>query len=212
MGRQYTYTSSSPFYQHGLNLILAWISNHMPSKVWDDIPYPFPNCNGCTVDLWEWISDFTPHFMMVVTGNDGLQVRFNVLSDKHDSLLTSFLATWNDSYTSGGHESDVIDILHTEVTLNERTYARLLEGHSVSDLKKNVIKIRGSQKACPLFNDILPLIVSNWLKVIVMVIENVNDVYETVIISGNPCYNGVSKCMVCIVHLERLMCAQLISM
>ena len=80
--------------------------------------------------------------------NDGLQVHFSVLSDKYDSFLTSFSATWNDSYTTGGHESDVIDILHTEVTLNERTYARLLEGHSVSDLK-NVIKSRGSQKACP---------------------------------------------------------------
>ena len=127
--------------------------------------------------------------------NDGSQVRFSVLSEKYDSFLASFLATWNDSYKSGGHESDVIDILHTEVTLNERTYARLLEGHSVSDLK-NVIKSRGSQKACPLFNDILPLILSNLLKVNVMVIENVNDVYETVIISGNPCschYIGVLK-------------------
>ena len=127
--------------------------------------------------------------------NDGSQVRYSVLSDKYDSFLASFLATWNDSYTSGAHESDVIDILHTEVKLHERTYARLLEGHSVSDLK-NVIKSRGSQKACPLFNDILPLIVSNLLKVNVMVIENVNDVYETVIISGNPCschYIGVLK-------------------
>ena len=40
------------FYYHGLTLILAWISNDMPSKLWDGITYPFPNFNGCTVDHW----------------------------------------------------------------------------------------------------------------------------------------------------------------
>ena len=38
--------SSIPFYQNGLTLIPAWISNHMPSKVWDEITYPLPNFNG----------------------------------------------------------------------------------------------------------------------------------------------------------------------
>ena len=32
-----------PFYNHGLTLIPAWISNHMSRKVWDEITYPFPN-------------------------------------------------------------------------------------------------------------------------------------------------------------------------
>ena len=39
------------FYLHGLTLIPAWISNHMPSKVWDEITYPFLNFNGCTVEV-----------------------------------------------------------------------------------------------------------------------------------------------------------------
>ena len=30
-----------PFYWHGLTLIPAWINNNMPSKVWDEITYPF---------------------------------------------------------------------------------------------------------------------------------------------------------------------------
>ena len=38
-----------PWYQHGLTLIPAWISNHKPSKVWGEITYPFPNFNGCTI-------------------------------------------------------------------------------------------------------------------------------------------------------------------
>ena len=42
---------------------LVWISNHMPNKVWDKIIYPFPNFNGCTVKVWEWISNFIPQFI-----------------------------------------------------------------------------------------------------------------------------------------------------
>ena len=34
------------FFKHGL--IPACISNHMPSKVLDEITYPFPNFKGCT--------------------------------------------------------------------------------------------------------------------------------------------------------------------
>ena len=38
----------------------------MPSKVWDEIAYPFPNFNGGAVEVWEWISYFIPHFVMYV--------------------------------------------------------------------------------------------------------------------------------------------------
>ena len=55
-----------PFCQHGLTLIPDWISNHMPSNMWDEITYPFPNVNGATVEVWECISNFSPHFMMDV--------------------------------------------------------------------------------------------------------------------------------------------------
>ena len=43
------YNTRGPFYHHGLTLISAWISHHMPRKVWAEITYPFPNFNGCTV-------------------------------------------------------------------------------------------------------------------------------------------------------------------
>ena len=36
----------------------------MLSKAWDEITYPFPNFNGATVEVWEWISNFIPHLMM----------------------------------------------------------------------------------------------------------------------------------------------------
>ena len=47
-------------------LIPAWVSNHMHSKVWNEITYPFLNFNGCTVEVLEWISDFILHFIMDV--------------------------------------------------------------------------------------------------------------------------------------------------
>ena len=49
---------------YGLTLIPALISNHMDSKGWDEITYPFLNINGCTVEVWELISYFIPHFVM----------------------------------------------------------------------------------------------------------------------------------------------------
>ena len=41
----------------------AWISRHIHYKVWDEITYSFPNFNGGTVEVWEWISNFIPHFI-----------------------------------------------------------------------------------------------------------------------------------------------------
>ena len=53
-------------YEHGLNLIKPWISDHMPSKMWDGIIYP-------QTQRWygsrERISNFIPHFIMGVTTN-----------------------------------------------------------------------------------------------------------------------------------------------
>ena len=43
-------------YLHELTLIPAWMSKHTPSKVWDKFTCPFPNFNGATVEVWEWIS------------------------------------------------------------------------------------------------------------------------------------------------------------
>ena len=50
-----------------LTLIPAWISNHMPSKVQDEITYPFPNFNGCTIEVLEWISNFIQQYTGHVT-------------------------------------------------------------------------------------------------------------------------------------------------
>ena len=43
-------------------IIHAWISNHIHYNAWDEMTHPFPNFNGTTVEVWEWISNFIPHF------------------------------------------------------------------------------------------------------------------------------------------------------
>ena len=40
------------------------MSNHKPSKVWDEINYPFPSFNDAIVEVWEWINNFILHFIM----------------------------------------------------------------------------------------------------------------------------------------------------
>ena len=44
----------------------AWISNHQPSKMWDEITWTSPNFNGCTVEVWKWTSCFISHFIIDV--------------------------------------------------------------------------------------------------------------------------------------------------
>ena len=54
------------FYSFGLTVISACIGNHMFRKVWDEIIYPFPNYNGATVEVGEWICNFISYFIMDV--------------------------------------------------------------------------------------------------------------------------------------------------
>ena len=39
----------------------GWMSNYLPSRMWGEITFPFPNSNGATVEVWELISIFIPH-------------------------------------------------------------------------------------------------------------------------------------------------------
>ena len=38
-----------PVYEHGLTVILAWISNYIHYKIWNEVTYLFANFNGATV-------------------------------------------------------------------------------------------------------------------------------------------------------------------
>ena len=47
-------------------IIPAWISNHIHYKLCDKITYPFLNFSGCTVEVWEGMNNFIPHFTWYV--------------------------------------------------------------------------------------------------------------------------------------------------
>ena len=47
--RHHAWTHTCPFCKHGLTLIPAWINNHTPRTVCDEITYPFPAFNICTL-------------------------------------------------------------------------------------------------------------------------------------------------------------------
>ena len=51
-----------PLYYDGLNLIPVVIRNYIHNKVWAEITYSFENFNGCTVEVFERTSNFTPQF------------------------------------------------------------------------------------------------------------------------------------------------------
>ena len=48
--------------------------------MWDEITYSFPNFNGATVEVWEWISDFIPHFTRLVSQSEIATYVFLVFS------------------------------------------------------------------------------------------------------------------------------------
>ena len=56
------FLSMGPFHWHGLTLILASIINYIHNKVWDENTYPFPNFNGDTFEVWEWIDNVISQF------------------------------------------------------------------------------------------------------------------------------------------------------
>ena len=43
--------NKGPLCLHRLTLIPAWLRNHMPGNVWDEITYAFPNFNGEAVKV-----------------------------------------------------------------------------------------------------------------------------------------------------------------
>ena len=55
--------SSWPLLLIEINYNPTWTSNHILSSVWwNYLSLPKRQC--CTVEVWEWISNFIPHFVM----------------------------------------------------------------------------------------------------------------------------------------------------
>ena len=68
-----------------INLIPAGISNYIHYKVWHEITYPFPNFNGATIEVWEWISNFIPQFYRACDYLSMLVLKLNHVSKRGPS-------------------------------------------------------------------------------------------------------------------------------
>ena len=96
--------SQGPFHEHGLPLISVWISNHMSSEMWDEIIYPFPSFKGCTLVIWELISDYITQFVMdvitylccahcIIDMNTSKNVKLNLKDFTRDNAIHVWVAT-----------------------------------------------------------------------------------------------------------------------
>ena len=87
--RHYLYIHQGPFFLYGITLISAWINNHKPSKIWDQITYLFPKCNAYTIEICEWISN-SPHILHM----------YDVIIDRgRDKMATIFQTTFSNAFS-----------------------------------------------------------------------------------------------------------------
>ena len=74
----------------------AWMSNYIHDIVWDEITYPSPNFNDCTVEVWGWISNlvthFTEHFMTYPCSAGAL---IHVDKMRLKIIVPTFATKWN---------------------------------------------------------------------------------------------------------------------
>ena len=56
--------------------------NYIHYNVWDEITYPFLNFNGATVEVYEWMSNFIPHFTGHVVILSMLGLKLNHVSKR----------------------------------------------------------------------------------------------------------------------------------
>ena len=74
-GYQDYYLALGPLLLTWIKIIAAWLSNHIHYEMWDEINGPFPNFSVGTIEVWEWINDFTSHITgHVISNHDWIKV------------------------------------------------------------------------------------------------------------------------------------------
>ena len=56
--------------------------------MWYEITYPFPNFNGATVEVWERVSNFIPHY----TEHAGIKIKVSKRGPSNTSLVQHTVA------------------------------------------------------------------------------------------------------------------------
>ena len=88
--------------------------------MWDEITHSLPNFNGCTVEVWEWISNFIPNFIMDVITHPCWDHDFSVIGAWIIHCISSFpLDVITHPFLNLSYSSWSPDWYHTKYT-NER--------------------------------------------------------------------------------------------
>ena len=93
------------------------ISNHMPSKAWGEITYPFPNINGSNVEVEKLRSKFVPNLIFCVATYLCWDLCVNGLT-----CLTSI--------DISGASWDIIAGGLNRTKMNEKTEHELIQSHN----------------------------------------------------------------------------------
>ena len=64
----------------------------MFSKVWGEITHPFLNFNGATIEVYEWISNFIPHFTDYLSM---LGLKLNLISKRGPRRHCRLVTFWD---------------------------------------------------------------------------------------------------------------------
>ena len=103
------------FHQHGLTLISTWISHYIHYKVWDEIMYPFPNLNGCTIEVCGNGKVISSHTLLdmwlLIHETHHIWMKSHVCPT-HNDVITwkSFLYCW--PFVSVIHQSQVGSLIN----------------------------------------------------------------------------------------------------
>ena len=68
-----------PLCLHALTLILAGINNYIHYIVWHKITYWLPNFNGVTAEVWRWMGNLIPHFIVLAITYPCWDLRWSML-------------------------------------------------------------------------------------------------------------------------------------
>ena len=153
--------SSGPFYLHVLTLIVLWISNHIHYKKWGEISYPFPNFNGCTNEVWEWISNFISHFTGHVISYPCWDLSQSMLVKRVPYKLGQYRVCW----CPGNLEMMILPLYNVDIFSCDQAALWMVFSVRLSvcpSVRPSVCpSVRLSVRLSHLF-DYVPIIVSSW--------------------------------------------------
>ena len=135
-----------PFNKHGLTPIR--INNHMPSKVLDEIHYPFQNFKSYTVEVWEWIRNFITYLIMDVIIYLCSDLRYTVLVKGNLGEYVKSICSKAQAWTEVRFSTTMLSYQYRDSHFKDKTISRpcyLCNGDPIPEkrfiLKRDLISL-----------------------------------------------------------------------